>query len=44
MRDILRRTIAHPALALGSTLLWGFVEFMALQASRRAAAREKRQT
>ena len=35
MRDIFRKTITHPALALGSTVLWGLVEFMALQKSRR---------
>ncbi|WP_422899084.1 hypothetical protein [Propionivibrio sp.] len=41
MRNLFRNTISHPALALGSTLLWGLVEFMALQNSRRAA-RSKR--
>ncbi len=35
MRDIIRKTITHPALALGSTLLWGLVEFMALRRPRR---------
>jgi hypothetical protein len=35
MRDLFRKTISHPALALGSTVLWGLVEFMALQGSRR---------
>ena len=34
MRDLLRRTISYPALALGSTLLWGLLEFMALQSAR----------
>ena len=37
MRNLFRKTITHPALALGGTVLWGFVEFMALQKSRRAA-------
>ena len=37
MLEIFRKTISHPALALGSTLLWGLVEFIALQGSRRAA-------
>ena len=36
MLDLFRRTITHPALALGSTLMWGLVEFMALQGSHRA--------
>jgi hypothetical protein len=29
-----RRFIAHPALALGSTLLWGAIELLALFRSR----------
>jgi hypothetical protein len=29
-----RRFIAHPALALGSTLLWGVIELLALFRSR----------
>jgi hypothetical protein len=37
MRKFFRKTISHPALALGSTVLWGLVEFMALQGSRRAS-------
>jgi hypothetical protein len=41
MRNIFRRTIAHPALALGSTVLWGLVEFMALQKSRRTARKHR---
>ena len=35
MSDLLRKTISHPALALGSTLLWGLVELLALARSRR---------
>ena len=35
MSYLLRRTISHPALALGSTLLWGLVEVLALARSRR---------
>jgi hypothetical protein len=27
---MMRRFIAHPALALGSTLLWGVIELLAL--------------
>ena len=34
MRDLISRTISHPALALGSTVLWGVLEFIALQRSR----------
>ena len=41
MRELFRRTITHPAMALGGTVLWGLVEFVALQRSHRAA-REKR--
>ncbi len=35
MLKTIRKTIAHPALAIGSTLLWGVVEFVALQRSAR---------
>ena len=31
---MMRRFIAHPALALGSTLLWGVIELAALLRSR----------
>jgi len=34
MRGLIGRTITHPALALGSTVLWGLLEFIALQRSR----------
>ncbi len=27
---MMRRFVAHPALALGSTLLWGLIELLAL--------------
>jgi hypothetical protein len=40
MTDMLRRTVTHPLLAIGSTLLWGVVELLALQRSRIARARE----
>jgi len=30
----MRRLISHPALALGSTLLWGAIELLALLRSR----------
>ncbi len=30
----MRRIIAHPVLALGSTLLWGAIELLALLRSR----------
>jgi len=36
MYNIFRKTITHPALALGSTVLWGIVELIALQRSHRA--------
>ena len=35
MADFLRRSIAHPGLALLSTVLWGLVELIALQGARR---------
>ncbi len=35
MHKLFRKTISHPALALGSTVLWGLLEFIALQRSRR---------
>jgi len=35
----IRDTFVHPMLALGSTLLWGIVEFIALQRSHRASRR-----
>ncbi|MDB5815423.1 MAG: hypothetical protein JWN23_2540 [Rhodocyclales bacterium] len=37
----IRKTIAHPALAIGSTLLWGVVEFVALQRSARMSRGNK---
>jgi len=37
MRKLFRRTITHPALALGSTVLWGLLEFVALQGVQRTA-------
>ena len=33
----IRKDFFHPALALGSTLLWGILEFIALQRSHRRA-------
>jgi hypothetical protein len=34
MHKLTRRVFAHPVLALGSTVLWGIVEFVALCRSR----------
>lgn len=34
MPNFLRRTVTYPALALGSTILWGLLEFLALQRRR----------
>ncbi len=31
---MMRRLLTHPALALGSTLLWGVIELLALLRSR----------
>lgn len=36
MVAFIRKTFCHPALSLGSVLLWGIVEFFALRRSRRA--------
>lgn len=36
MRNFFRRAVSYPLLAVGSTLLWGLIEFIALQGSRRA--------
>jgi len=41
MRALMAKTISHPALALGSVMLWGLVEFVALQ-RRRARGDEPR--
>lgn len=35
MRDIIGKVMFHPGLALGGTLLWGILEFIALQRSYR---------
>ena len=42
MRNLFRRTFSHPVLALGSTLLWGLVEFMALQSARRTTRADRK--
>lgn len=34
MSNVVRKALHHPLLALGSTLLWGIVEFGALWRSR----------
>jgi hypothetical protein len=36
MRNFFRKTISHPLRVFGGTLLWGLVEFIALQKSRRS--------
>lgn len=41
MRKIIRHAISYPAMALGGALLWGIVEFVALQRARRKVARER---
>jgi hypothetical protein len=42
MLKIVRRTITHPSLAIGSTLLWGVIELLALQRSARMARGQSR--
>lgn len=39
MRAILNKTVFHPAFALVSTLLWGVLEFIALQRSYRSGCK-----
>ncbi len=34
VRTLIGRTLFHPALSLGGALLWGLIEFIALQRSR----------
>jgi hypothetical protein len=34
MRNLFRKTISHPLRVFGVSLLWGLVEFMALQKCR----------
>lgn len=36
MRTIIRKTLTHPALALGSAAIWGLIELVALNHSRRS--------
>lgn len=35
MYRAIRKTLSHPALALGSTVLWGIIELIALYRARR---------
>jgi hypothetical protein len=35
MRSIVHKLLTHPLLALGSTLIWGLVELVALNRLRR---------
>jgi hypothetical protein len=35
MRTLVRKLLTHPMLALGSTLIWGLVELVALNRLRR---------
>ncbi len=39
---LIRKVLIHPGLALGSTLLWGVLEFIALQRSYRVLMRERK--
>lgn len=36
MYQTLRKTLAHPLLAIGSTVLWGIIELVALNRPSRA--------
>jgi hypothetical protein len=44
MLKTIRKSIAHPALAIGSTLLWGVVEFVALQRAMRTGREAQRRS
>jgi len=35
MYNIFRKTLTHPALAIGSTVLWGIIELVALSRAGR---------
>jgi hypothetical protein len=37
---LIRRSVSHPLLSIGSVLLWGLLEFAALQRSRRLDRRQ----
>ena len=37
LRTLIRKTLTHPALALGSTVLWGLIELVALNRFRRGS-------
>ncbi|MDT8998251.1 hypothetical protein RQP53_03060 [Paucibacter sp. APW11] len=41
MQASIQRWITHPALALGSTVLWGVIECVALWRSRRRLTRSR---
>jgi hypothetical protein len=41
MSTLLRKTITHPALAIGGALLWGIVELIALQRARWETSRPR---
>lgn len=41
MRMTFRTTVAHPALAIGSAVLWGIVELIALHRARRSNSRSR---
>lgn len=41
MRTTLRNAFANPALAIGSALLWGIVELIALQRARKESPRHR---
>lgn len=36
MHNLIRKTFSHPALAIGSTVLWGIIELLALSRCHRA--------
>jgi len=40
--DIIQKAIANPVASLGSTVLWGILEFMALQRLRREDRRMRK--
>ncbi len=42
MNHIIQKAISHPVISLGTAILWGILEFMALQRLRREDRRRRR--
>lgn len=42
MNPIIQKAISHPVISLGTAILWGLLEFMALQRLRRDSRRKRK--